>query len=218
MAADVATERPPRCLQASLQALTSPAWRSCCCAWRESWTFTVYTCGASTPASIWFLPTWLQVCLSVVKRITASITQDVMEAVFVPTISLLKNQKEKKISDFVIFFSKTLFFNTDFTANRNDLVMIYHVKSFWCWELKEKASNIKSPPPPDEEADVQFVLAEATRLLRSQFGFSDVTVQVERGNLDWPVTSTPSSVSWIKTNWYLPLWKPIYVTVRTFNL
>lgn len=47
----------------------------------------------------------------------------------------------RKISflDFVLsFFSETFFFFTDFTENRNDLVMIYHVKSFWCWEQKKE--------------------------------------------------------------------------------
>lgn len=34
--------------------------------------------------------------------------------------------------------------------------------------------------PPEEDADAQVVLVKATKLLRSEFGFSSITIQVER--------------------------------------
>lgn len=91
MTADVATERPPCRLQAPLRTLTSPPWESCCCVWRESWTFTVYTCGASTRASIWFLPTWLQVGEENHRSVASEIQDDVRRPddliVFAPCVS-----------------------------------------------------------------------------------------------------------------------------------
>ncbi|XP_075879517.1 proton-coupled zinc antiporter SLC30A2-like [Nelusetta ayraudi] len=51
------------------------------------------------------------------------------------------------------------------------------------WSLNMNHYLISVHVAAVEEADTQVVLTEATQLLRSQFGFSGVTIQVERGNL-----------------------------------
>ncbi|TKS87035.1 Zinc transporter 2 [Collichthys lucidus] len=50
---------------------------------------------------------------------------------------------------------------------------------FWIF-LEKEVSNLTCQLNEEREADAQMVLTKATNLLRSEFGFSGVTIQVER--------------------------------------
>ncbi|KAM3594682.1 uncharacterized protein V6R79_012197 [Siganus canaliculatus] len=57
---------------------------------------------------------------------------------------------------------------------------VLDVHSLHVWSLNMSRSLLSVHVTAEEEADTQFVLAKATKLLQSEFGFSSVTVQVER--------------------------------------
>ncbi|KAM4540418.1 proton-coupled zinc antiporter SLC30A2-like [Fundulus diaphanus] len=54
------------------------------------------------------------------------------------------------------------------------------VTSLHTWSLNMNRSLLAAHIAIDEDADCQLILRKATKLLRSKFGFSSVTIQVER--------------------------------------
>ncbi|CAJ1073303.1 zinc transporter 2-like [Xyrichtys novacula] len=57
---------------------------------------------------------------------------------------------------------------------------VVDVHSLHVWSLNMNQSLLSVHVTTDENADAQMVLLRATKLLRSEFGFSSVTIQVER--------------------------------------
>ncbi|XP_051238636.1 zinc transporter 2-like isoform X2 [Dicentrarchus labrax] len=71
----------------------------------------------------------------------------------------------------------------DFGAVRELLLSVrgvVAVHSLHMWSLNMSHSLLSVHVAAEEEADAQIVLMKATKLVRSEFGFSSITIQVER--------------------------------------